>query len=464
MKRKQTYSLKTAVGASALLAALTLSQAKAELVYDNSPEQAKAKVVGAEDRETLRKVIRTSENVKPQAESASEIQPQAAAPVGSQPVANTAVAPAPVAQPAPVQAAPVQVAPAQAAPVQTSAEDVQNMSKAELLRRQRVREELKNEDILQERLEELRLRDEKKRTEDVLTTKTPVAQPAPVSQEAVVAPVTDRPGQQPLPLVVPAAANPAPAQTGATQGAKSAQESSGSSVAQMSTEADGSSQNFIDFTPRLGISNMTSDSAYSLKSRFSAGAALGVHVTDNIAVEIGYAYSEYGVEATSSNPYVVGYQVYNRIREPLAMKQNVLDAGMKLYLLGSDSRVRPFIGGGAGYAKSYINYDQKIIDGLRQAGYRGLTNDYELDSVLGYASAGLDIKLSKNISLGAQFKYYGVLTSNENGAINNFALAYGNGYYPTYPAYDPAQEKQILGGSLARQSFYSALVGVSFSF
>lgn len=60
--------------------------------------------------------------------------------------------------------------------VQSGAPEVQNLSKAELMRRERVREELRNEDLLQERLEELRLRDEKRRTNQT-------AGPAPLAEQ-----------------------------------------------------------------------------------------------------------------------------------------------------------------------------------------------------------------------------------------------------------------------------------------
>ena len=51
------------------------------------------------------------------------------------------------------------------------------------MRRERTREELKNEDILQERLEELRLRDEKRRTDQLLgtTSQDPNAPVAPIA-------------------------------------------------------------------------------------------------------------------------------------------------------------------------------------------------------------------------------------------------------------------------------------------
>jgi hypothetical protein len=77
------------------------------------------------------------------------------------------------------------------------------------------------------------------------------------------------------------------------------------------------------------------------------------------------------------------------------------------------------------------------------------------------------------VSIGAQFKYYTVLSARENQSLNQAALAgyapSGIGYgYPVIPAYGAVYgadaDKQVLGGSLARSSFYSITAGVSFAF
>ena len=82
-----------------------------------------------------------------------------------------------------VQDPEVQVAPPAPQMAQESQPEVQSLSKTELMRRERTREELKNEDILQERLEELRLRDEKRRTDQLLgtTSQDPNAPVAPIA-------------------------------------------------------------------------------------------------------------------------------------------------------------------------------------------------------------------------------------------------------------------------------------------
>jgi outer membrane protein W len=134
---------------------------------------------------------------------------------------------------------------------------------------------------------------------------------------------------------------------------------------------------------------------------------------------------------------------------------------LRLYALGRDSKVRPYIGGGAGYSRGFLNYDKRYLDLARQTGSPGLAKDYEISQILGVISAGLDVQVAKAVAVGLNFKYFNVLSSEEEQPINNAALYYGGAYSPNY-LQDPA--KAYLGGSLARSSFYSILGNVSFSF
>ncbi len=354
-----------------------------------------------------------------------------------------------------------------------------NLSKSELLRRERMRTELQNEDVLQERLEELRLRDEKRRTDEVLgragegdaefaseahknsvkTGHQSNVTDVMVSSQAApqpMAPTVSQPVVQVVPQVMAA-----PQVVDSMPTLAPVMTSNGTYFipAEKSKE---STQ--VSVMPRGGLSSMTGSSGYNILSRYSVGLGLGVNVSENLAFELGYTYSEYGVALSSSNPFVLNYQYYLGNAEPLVMKQNLVDAGLRLYFLGTESKIRPFIGGGAAYGKSYINYDQKIMQGLSNSGYSYMANDYEVSSFLGFLSAGFDLKLAKSISVGAMFRYYGVLTTRENSSLNNAAFSpysyYGSGYYN----YSADSDKQILGGSLARNPFYSILAGVSFTF
>ena len=249
MKFKDPVGWAAAIGAGILVSVALLPQARGELVYEEQAPQAGAAAQPqtvdprTDDRQSLRQVISASQKAQTTL-AVSQPAPVAVAPapvalapapvalapapvalapapvaLAPAPVAlapaPVALAPAPVYVQAPVAAQPVVVAPAPAPAVVTaqtavatagaetapaaSTPEVQNLSKTELMRRERVRVELRNEDVLQERLEQLRLRDEKHRTDELIAGKpldetavtTTAAAPAatPALQNQLVVPL-----------------------------------------------------------------------------------------------------------------------------------------------------------------------------------------------------------------------------------------------------------------------------------
>jgi outer membrane protein W len=450
--------LGAAIGAGVLVTVLALPQAKGDVVYESetaptAPIQV-SPAVRVDARETQRQALGSAEKAQ------TTIQAQAAPAV-------QVVVPAPT-------------APAAAA---APAAEVENLSKTELMRRERIRTEMKNEDILQERLEELRLRDEKKRTDQVLGQQAAAdlsAAPAAV-KSAPLEDVVITPGAavQPAPAaaapvaVVPAPANPMLTQTTAPVVTDRVSTSQAAAV----SETSNPDRALIGVTARAGVSEMTGGTYYSISPRYSGGVGLTISPTDVLDVEIGYTYSEYGVAMASTNPYINQIQQisqqygYQANASTVVMKQNLIDAGLKLHILGPEARFRPFIGGGAAYGKSYINYDSSILNIINQIpGYQSLAQDYELNSFLGYVSTGFDVRLAKNVTLGATFKYYTVLSASENQSLNNAALygysPYGYNPYPySQPYYANAStDKQLVGGSVSNQGFYTILAGATFTF
>lgn len=372
----------------------------------------------------------------------------------------------------PAVASPVSVPPEEVPAQETVSRPESFLSKMELLRRARVREELKNEDLLQGRLEELRLRDEQRRTEQLVgvlmagegapsgsaVTASTGSTASVMKEEFVVPPVTERPGQTGESL--PEISQP---QEASEQVALSSD---------LSTPEKGPALGVsLSVMPRAGISSMAGSYSFDIHSKYTAGVSIGVGVSDSMALEVGYAYTDFGVSLASTSPWVQNYAYthgyFNRDFESYAMKQNVVDGGMKFQLLGPTAKVRPFVGGGAAYSKSFVNYDHRILESYDgSSSYSGgseWASDYEISSFLGYLSTGMDIRLSPGISVGAVFKYYAVLSARESGA----ALASpAGGYQPYYGSYgtSPEFEKLMVGSTLARASFYSILAGASFSF
>jgi hypothetical protein len=444
---------KLVFAAIVIIMIVVLPRAKGELIYDTADSPAKV-----DDRESLRQVLTTSEK----AQQTLQARPAA--------VTDPVEATAPI--PVPQQAL--------TAPVVTSApatEDVQNFSKTELLRRERVREEVKNEDILQERLEELRLRDEKRRTDQLLSAQPNSDQgvapdsgvPAPavggVQTEGVVAPITERPGQ-PGTAPLPPGAGQSSASAGygqQDQWTTSSTSAVGVSTTDYSNTQAGSQKTQFSLGGEFGLASMSNVPGYNVNAHYSAGVKLGVTVSDNIVFLLGYRYSQYGIAVQPGSPYPdvpYGYSIAGQSQETFNLNQNVFELGLRLYVLGQDSRFRPFVGAGGGYAKSYLNYPSSVVGALNTYGGNSFSQDYESSQFLGNLNVGVDVKVSPTVALTAAFNYYDVLSSSENQPLNSYAFyGYSPGYYPGFN-----YSKAVAGGSLAQANFYMLTGGVSFLF
>lgn len=437
MKRTH-FQLAILAGLAATFA--LLPQAKAELVYEDGVTQTPTnQAARVDDRALTRQTLGSSE--------------KAQVTLQQQPVQQQVVQQQPIQQQVIQQPVAAQVQVGAPALVQDAApaDEVQNYSKSELIRRTRLREEMKNEDVLQERLEELRLRDEQRRTQQILGgaqgPSGDVSLPAPiygaaagagangatgaVSAQAVTAPVvTERVGQAAVAPVAETKVVSTP--SGATVAMADIGQAGGASMAYSVSSSESADKSTFTVSPRAGISNVANQGGFDVSGHFSAGVGLGVSLSDNFAIEAGYTYSEYGV---GSN-YFSGDAA-------MLLKQNIIDAVGKLYLVGPDSKLRPFAMAGIGYSLGYLNYNQNSSYGSYFNG-----NDYSMNSVLGELGAGLDLKVAKNISITAGFKYYKTMSSSEN---NNFS-------------YDYDGTKQYVGDTLRNANYYSVLGGVNFTF
>ena len=468
MKFKNPYSWSAVLGAGILATLVMLPQARGELVLDNSAKQI------AEDRESMRQALTASQKAQTTAAAEVNTAPAQVAPAAPAPVQQVQVSVAPQPQTQPQATTPAMTFQAQQPQPQqqaaaVAAPEVDNLSKSEMMRRERVREEVKNEDILQERLEELRLRDEKKRTDQILAapaapaatgatgptgTAAPTAQmsQAPVTEEVIVAPTG---GPTPKMLA-----------------SKNADETGATSTAMVSGKTEGNEPTVVYVNPRGGMSSMSGNNYFNVTGHYAAGVGLGVSVSPNLSFELGYGYSEYGVALQSNDPYIryvqtnnPGAYTGNYNSDTLSMKQNVFDANLKLYFTDSDSRIRPFIGAGGGYGRSYINLDQRIQQNLQRLGMYKNQGDYTLSQFLGTLSGGLDVQVSKHVSVGAVFKYYAVLTATENQPLNG--AWFTTNYYGQPVAVESAPgeaDKAMVSDSLSKTGFYSILAGATFSF
>jgi hypothetical protein len=357
-----------------------------------------------------------------------------------------------------------------------------DMSKADMMRRQRMRAELKNEDMLTQKLEELRLRDEVRRSNELLGSGVAKEQPqavasAPVVEERVGSAAVQNPATaQTIQNVNPNASVQQAAPVGAVtsiNGAPMSSDALGQTVATGSVEGNAELEEpkmRISITPRGGLSSMTS-SMYDIEARYAFGLDVGVEVSDHFAFIGGWSYSSYSLGAGTAFSYPTGMNMAYMQR--LNMNDNVFSLGVRAYIMGPKSQVRPFIGIGGAYRRGFVNFDDNTVALMRQYNpYVG--QDIQIAGFSGYLETGLEFKITKNIALTGSFKYFNVLSSRQSNPLDPSAFMNNQGYYGGSMMYSGAMGSPYYGmggdlrsqasDALARNNFYQLMAGISVSF
>ena len=91
-----------------------------------------------------------------------------------------------------------------------------------------------------------------------------------------------------------------------TQAAQYQQASAQSVATSQVLPQEQSSKESISLVPHIGVSSMSSNSIFNVKSGLSAGVDLDLPISDNILFELGYTYNQYGVDLPGAS-YYTGY-------------------------------------------------------------------------------------------------------------------------------------------------------------
>jgi hypothetical protein len=362
----------------------------------------------------------------------------------------------------PTSARPVQV---QAAPAPAAAQvdERQDLSKAETMRRQRMRQELKNEDALTSKLEELRLKDEMKRSDQILGSgveKSPEV--APLTEQRIGTAATAAPATL-APAAAPVATN--------INGAPLA----GETVAEMpiKTDVEEKHPSNISFTPRGGLSNM-SGSYYDVQATYSFGLDLGVSVTDYFSVVGGYTYSKYSIGAGPAMVYPMGFNTASYLQR-LNMNDNVIQLGARAYLLSPSYSFRPFVGAGGAYRRGYVNFDSNTLNFMRTYNPNA-AGDVEVTGFSGYLETGMEFKITKSISITGMFRYFNIFSTKQSNPLDPNVFLNQNGYsyasagYSPYSAYSTgyygynSDSRSQASTALGNNNFYQLMAGLTFTF
>ena len=198
-------------------------------------------------------------------------------------------------------------------------------------------------------------------------------------------------------------------------------------------------------SPFAGSSSVIGNDTADNNPQYAVGASAGLLISSNMLLEISYVHAEQNF----SNPRINTTQgVYvNSDANVFALKQNVIDAGIKLFILGRESRIRPFLGGGMGYSRGTLNYTTPYQQALaNQAVY---LSDFSINQYNGFGELGAEFAITRNIVATGSFRLHGVLgssTSGDSAPLN----------------YDPS--KLDVGNSLSRTASYLISAGLGIYF
>jgi hypothetical protein len=290
-------------------------------------------------------------------------------------------------------------------------------------RNQRIQEEMKNEDRLTQKLEELRLQDELKRQEQVLAATLQASKP--------------------------------------TQSNATAQ-----SVAQVKEESESSFDSMkVSVTPRGGLSTI-SNSLYNIESKYAFGLGMSVDITDHFTITGGYTYASYSLAAGNAVQFPSSF---NGSLQQLNFNDNIFDLGVRGNLLGTRSRVRPFIGTGLAYRRGFVNYDERTRDIIRRFDPNGI-QDVNISGFAGYLEGGLEFKITPAFGIVGSARYFHVLSSQQSTPVSPYAFYNGTPNYGgnltsfATPGTWSNDARVRASDSLASDQFFQLMLGVSVTF
>jgi hypothetical protein len=195
--------------------------------------------------------------------------------------------------------------------------------------------------------------------------------------------------------------------------------------------------------PILGFGSVVGMDAAEVSPRYALGASVGFLISNHILINASYVHQiqDFANPRTLAMNPVPGFPVFT-------LKQDVIDAGAKLFILGRESRFRPFVGGGVSWTKGVLNYSQENLAMLY--GQAMFIDDFTLSQFGGYGELGAEIAITKDLVANLGFKFSGVLTSS---TTNDKGLNY---------SIDPS--KSDVGNSVSRSLSYLLGAGVGIYF
>ncbi len=197
----------------------------------------------------------------------------------------------------------------------------------------------------------------------------------------------------------------------------------------------------IYLSPVFGFSSVFGSATVNITPQYTFGARAGYLLLDNLMIEAGYTR---GWMTTSAPVSVsIGYQP----QDVFDYKLRTVDLGAKLFFLGRESRLRPFVFGGFAYTNATLNYApnyQLLTGGM---------GDFEISQFQGSGQLGLEFAFSRRVVATAMFQLNGILSHKASAPANKGGAISG------------LESSRIdAGNSLSHSANYSGSVGLGVYF
>ncbi|MBS1958932.1 MAG: hypothetical protein JST80_05620 [Bdellovibrionales bacterium] len=199
-------------------------------------------------------------------------------------------------------------------------------------------------------------------------------------------------------------------------------------------------------SPFGGVTSVMGNTTVDVNPKYALGAQAGLLLTSNFLLNLGFTYSEQSLSAPRINNT---RGTIPATQDVFGLKSSHIEAGGRLFFLGREARIRPFFGGGFGWAKNYVNYNTANLQAL---GYQPqYVQDYTLSQFDGFGELGAEVAITRAIVATASFRLRGVL--GVSTSADDAASAVN---------YDTA--KIAAGSSLSRSASYTVGAGVGIYF
>lgn len=196
----------------------------------------------------------------------------------------------------------------------------------------------------------------------------------------------------------------------------------------------------IYLSPYAGLTSLLGNTTVNVSPQYTFGGRLGFLISGNLMFDGGYSLSSINTSAPIT--YSLGYQPDNVFE----LRQSTVDAGVKLFFLGRESRLRPFVGASLGLANSKFNYTNT---------YRmmmGNLEDLQIKQFQAMGQLGAEFAITKALVATASFNVNGILSSSTKTTLNESTAS------------GLEASRLQAGNSLSHSSSYMGSVGLGMYF